>query len=57
MHLTWWDGCQHGPKSWTLISMMTIDDDIFDPSNYIGGMDKDDEEARTILRGLWALMK
>jgi len=37
--------------------MMTIDDDIFDPSNYIGGMDKDDEEARTILRGLWALMK
>ena len=37
--------------------MMTIDDDIFDPSNYIDGMDKDDEEARTILRGLWALMK
>lgn len=33
------------------------DDDIYDPSNYIDGMDKDDEEARMILRSLWALMK
>jgi hypothetical protein len=33
------------------------DDDIYDPSNYIDGMDKDDEEARMVLRTLWALMK
>lgn len=33
------------------------DDDIYDPSNYIEGIDKDDEEARMILRSLWALMK
>ncbi|KAJ1267675.1 hypothetical protein BS78_07G075800 [Paspalum vaginatum] len=33
------------------------DDDIYDPSNYIDGIDSDDEEARMILRGLWALMK
>jgi hypothetical protein len=33
------------------------DDDIYDPSNYIDGIDEDDEEARMILRGLWALMK
>jgi hypothetical protein len=33
------------------------DDDIYDPSNYIDGIDEDDEEARMILRGLWPLMK
>ncbi|RLN03387.1 hypothetical protein C2845_PM13G05070 [Panicum miliaceum] len=51
------DGYTGSDVYYELDTDLDDDDDIYDPSNYINGMDKDDEEARMILRGLWALMK
>ena len=51
------DGYPGSDVYYELDTDLDDDDDIYDPSNYIDGMDKDDEEARMILRSLWALMK
>ncbi|CAL5007873.1 unnamed protein product [Urochloa decumbens] len=51
------DGYMGSDVYYELDTELDDDDDIYDPSNYIDGMDPDDEEARMILRGLWAIMK